>query len=268
MSKEKLLSVKPRSDVTRHLQSLLIEYHHFRMARRHSPLLEKVAELERWQGNRLKYTHQDLYEHPRYREALDFLLHDLYTPTQFARRDDDLERIFPVMVKLVPESALGTVARLVELNLLTQQLDLAVTTVWQENFGDQPLTESLYARCFRASHPLEDRLKQVAMVRDIGEELESYVRSRFLTISLGMTQGAANVAGLGQLHRFISRGMAAFRGMGQVSPLLHTLSERESALMTRIHEGEDVPFGLPPSDSAPDQAQEPLEKAEAQAPVR
>lgn len=264
MSKEKLLSVKPRSDVTRHLQSLLIDYHHFRMARRHSPLLEKVAELEQWQGNRLKHTHQDLYEHPRYREALDFLLHDLYTPTQFARRDDDLERIFPVMVKLVPESALGTVARLVELNLLTQRLDLAVTTAWQEHYGGAPLTESLYAQCFRESHSLADRLSQVDMVRNIGEELESYVRSRFLTISLGMTQGAANVAGLGQLHRFISRGMAAFRGMGKVSPLLETLSERETALMTRIHEGEDAPFGLPPTCPTYTMARE----SEAQAPVR
>lgn len=267
MSKEKLLSVKPRSDVTRHLQSLLIDYHHFRMARRHSPLLEKVAELEQWQGNRLKHTHQDLYEHPRYREALDFLLHDLYTPTQFARRDDDLERIFPVMVKLVPESALGTVARLVELNLLTQHLDMAVATAWQTHYGGQPLTESLYARCFRESHRLEDRLRQVAMVRDIGEELESYVRSRFLTISLGMTQGAANVAGLGQLHRFLSQGMKAFRGMGQVSPLLKTLSERESALMTRIHEGEDFPFSLSPALVA-EPAREQTVAPETQAPVR
>jgi hypothetical protein len=250
MSKQKLLSVNPRSSTTRQLQSLLIAYHHFRQERGNSPLNPVVQRIEQWQGSRLRHTHRDLYEHPRYRQALDFLLNDLYSPTQFTRRDDDLERIFPVMVKMVPEGALGTVARLVELNLLTQQLDLALAATLLERYPDENINEARYTECFRISHQLRDRQQQIDMILAIGHELESYVTSRFLSFSLGVTEGAANMAGLGQLHSFLRRGMIAFRSMGQVGDLLQTITGREHALLDRIHAGETSPFGLETGDNS------------------
>ena len=246
MSKQKLLSVKAKSTGTRKLQSLLIDYHHFRQDRQASPLNSLVQKLEQWQTTRLKHTHQDLYQHPRYTQALDFLLQDLYSPTQFTRRDDDLERIFPVMVRMVPESALGTIAKLVELNLLTQRLDMALAAEMQNRLPSPEITESLYTSCFRSSHQLKDRQQQIDLVLTVGCELESYVNSRFLSFGLGVTESAANMAGLGQLHNFLTRGMAAFRSMGKVGPLLQTITERESDLMRRIHAGESTPFNFSP----------------------
>lgn len=254
MSKHKLLSVKPRSEGSRRLQSLLLDYHHFRMARREDPLTPLVQRLEAWQGLRLRHTYQDLYQSAQHREALDFLIEDLYKPTRFTRRDDDLERIFPKIVKLIPEAALNTVSRLVELNLLTQELDTELTRQLVHHFpeqaqdvleGVQPLREETYADCYRHSQRFDERRWQIRLGTEIGTELEKYVRSRFLSMGLGMTEGAARLAGLDQLHEFLTRGMRSFRNLGAVAPLLSTLAEREHTLLGRIEAGDRRPFELP-----------------------
>lgn len=244
MYKHKLLSVRPGSPTVRHLQACLIDYHQFRQERRASPLTAQVQRIEHWQGLRLKHTHSDLYEHPHYRQALDFLLEDLYAPTQFTRRDDDLDRVFPVLVKMVPENALGTVARLVELNLFTQRLDFSLAATLRERHPDGEVNEARYCECLRASHRPEERHAQIGMILTIGTELEAYVRSRFLSFSLGVTESAAKLAGLGQLHSFLTRGMAAFRRLGKVAPLLEMVTAREHALFDRLYAGDDHPYGF------------------------
>ena len=44
----------------------------------------------------------------------------------FARRDADLARVVPIMVRMLPERVIATVARAMELNALSQELDRAL----------------------------------------------------------------------------------------------------------------------------------------------
>jgi hypothetical protein len=58
--------------------------------------LERVAA---WQSRRLRRTYADLEAQPRYAGAVEFFETDLYGGKDFARRDADLARVVPIMVR-------------------------------------------------------------------------------------------------------------------------------------------------------------------------
>ena len=240
MYRHKLLNSRVRTDNAKRLQQLLLDYHDFRNEQAERPALAAIGQLRAWQSDRLKATHGDLYNDPSYRDGLEFLLSDLYAPTQFTRRDDDIDRVFPVMVKLLPDSVLYTVAELVELNLLSQRLDRQLTEVWITL--EQPLDETSYCEAFRVCGNRDDRLRQIQLVANIGNDLDRYVHSRTISFALGLTEGAADMAGLGELHRFLRRGFAAFREMESVDSLLDRIVERETRILDAIFEGQASPF--------------------------
>lgn len=252
MSKDKLLKARVRSENAKRLQQLLLEYHYHREAVQKHSLKDQLVMLGDWQAERLKHTHADLYHNPRYHEALDYLLKDLYSPKEFSRRDSDVERVFPVMVKLLPDHALYTVSGLVELNLLSQQLDLQLTEALFQHLGVSQITEESYAQAYRLCDNHARRLQQIQLFANIGNDLERYVSSRLLAMTLKMTEGPAYMAGLGELHGFLSRGFHAFRAMGGVEELLDRIIQREIQILERIYAGETRPYGLPQAAEVPD----------------
>lgn len=244
MSKEKLINTTVRGDSAKRLQQLLLDYHYHRLAVATHPLRDELDYLGDWQMTRLKRTHHDLYHDPRYHEALDFLLRDLYAPKEFGQRDDDVERIFPVVVKLLPDHALYTVASLVELNLLSQQLDLFLTEVLFNQLQIHEITEQAYIEAYRRCNNLNLRLHQIQLIANIGNDLEKYVHSRLLLTTLKMTRKPAEMAGLGQLHSFLQRGFNAFRQIGDVNLLLDCVIQRETGILERIFADHPLPFEL------------------------
>ncbi|HAZ87817.1 MAG TPA: hypothetical protein DCW82_01845, partial [Marinobacter adhaerens] len=119
MYRERLVATEARSESARRLQQLLLDYHDFRRLKAEHPLMEHAVSVADWQAERLKSTHEDLYRHPGYHHGLEFLLTDLYAPAGMTRRDDNIDRVFPKMVKWLPDNLLDTFAGLVELNLIT-----------------------------------------------------------------------------------------------------------------------------------------------------
>ncbi|WP_372966409.1 FFLEELY motif protein, partial [Marinobacter sp.] len=212
MYRERLIATEVHSENAHRLKRLLLEYHDFRQFKTNHPLQEGTRRLADWQAERLKTTHQDLYHHPGYHTGLEFLLSDLYAPAGMTRRDDNVDRIFPKMVKWLPDHLLGTFAGLVELNLVTQSLDLELAEWFDKNNrSTQQITPEDWCEGYRASGQLPVRKRQLELVSDTGQELDRYVRNRTLGWLLSMTRGTAERAGLGDLHSFIHRGYSAFR---------------------------------------------------------
>ncbi|MDX1587519.1 MAG: hypothetical protein R3296_01170 [Oleiphilaceae bacterium] len=246
----KLTQSRPRSPSARRLQQLLLGYHDFRQERRHHPLSALVDALGQWQAARLRATHRDLYRLPRYREGLDFLLDDLYAPRNFSRRDDDVDRIFPTLVRLLPESALHTLCELVELNLISQQLDLTLAQSLHRHMGVDlgtmaHLSYADYARGYRYCGDHEKRLRQIELVAGIGRDLQRYVSNRALRMALRACERPAAMAGLEELHRFIREGCRVFRAMDGVEELLDRVVARENWLLAQMLAGEPLPDRLP-----------------------
>ncbi len=243
MSREKLLHTKTKTPNAARLQQLLLDYHVFRHHTSDTNPAQKQALLD-WQIERLKASHSDLHRHPRYHEGLNFLLEDLYAPKSFVQRDNDLERVFPVMVKLLPDHLLYTLSLLIELNLLTQRLDDELTLALFGQLGVTHITQENYAQAYRLCNNEHQRRHQIQLIANIGNDLDVYARSKMVSFSLKITHGPAEMAGLASLHDFLSRGFHAFHAMGGVDELLDIIVARETHILKKIYARADSPFSL------------------------
>ena len=251
MSLEKLLDVSPRTEAAHRLQRVLVAYHHFRQDKISHPCYPDLPTLSAWQIERLKTTHRDLYSDPAYHTALHFLIDELYAPKDFSQRDADLERVFPKMVKLLPDAVLDLVADLVELNHLTQKLDLDLLSRLTAETGIDTLDALTWAQAYRACDNRPLREQQLRLIHDAGVALERYVHSHVLRWTLSATRGLAESKGLGELHQFLQRGFEAFSTLQNVPVLLDEIQRRETAIMVHLFEGDPAP-DWPQRPHAPD----------------
>ncbi len=243
---ERLVSTPTPTDNAWELQQQLLAYHHFRNLKRRHPLAHELDAVAAWQAQRLKRTHADLYQHPHYCEGLNFLISDLYAPAGMTQRDDNIDRVFPKMVKWLPDSALGTLAHLVELNLLTQQLDLQLTERLQSlGYNCHALSTQQYCAGFNAVDEKPQRQRQITLVAESGHQLDRYVRNRTLGWMLTITRKPAEMAELNELHAFLQRGYQAFRRMANVEMLIDRLMTREQQVLNQIIAGHPDPFQVP-----------------------
>ncbi|PIE44179.1 MAG: hypothetical protein CSA50_01455 [Gammaproteobacteria bacterium] len=244
MYKNKLLNAHIKSESAARLQKQLLAYHDFRYVFAQSPLSEELDKLASWQTHRLRKTHEDIYHDPRYRAGLEFLFQDLYQPKRFYQRDNEIDRIFPTMLKILPEPLLDTIASLIELNHLTQELDLNLADTLFNQFRVNEINEQNYIQAYPISSDKQKRLHQIQLIANIGDDLEQYTKSRFLLFSLKVTRKPAEIAGLASLHQFLSRGFATFNAMPDVPQLLATIISRETQLLNHIYDRQLDAFSL------------------------
>jgi hypothetical protein len=198
--------------------------------------------LAHWQARRLNATYADLVSDPRYAAAIAFFQSDLYGPGDFSRRDTDLARVVPIMVRVLPEGAIATVAMAMELSALSQELDRDLLG----KLGlDTRLTVAAYCDAYRACANRGARARQIALIVDVGRALDRYVRKALLRRALAMMRRPARTAGLGALQDFLERGFGSFGGMRGAGEFLATIDARETALMQAIFAGNRVPFPDP-----------------------
>ncbi|TGN40598.1 FFLEELY motif protein [Marinobacter confluentis] len=246
MYRERLVATPVTTPSARRLQQVLLAYHDFRQHKNGHRLLGDTFTLAQWQAERLKATHQDLYNHPGYHTGLEFLLTDLYAPTNNSGRDDNIDRVFPKMVKWLPDNQLDTFAGLMELNLLTQRLDLGLVEVLAATNKDPgALTEDAYCEALRNSKCMEERTRQITLVAEVGRQLDRYVRNRTLGWLLAISRGPAEMADLTDLHSFLHRGYSAFRKMEDVERLIDRLVARETRVLDNILNHHAQPFRVP-----------------------
>ncbi|MDX1633309.1 MAG: hypothetical protein R3280_01600 [Marinobacter sp.] len=249
MYRQRLAGTPVTTDSARRLQNRLLSYHDFRQHKSQHPLARGLAALGDWQAARLRHTHADLYHQPGYHQGLEFLLTDLYAPAGMTRRDDNLDRIFPRIVKWLPENLQDTLAGLVELNHVTQRLDLtllenlAALGLPAADLTIGALDDQTYCEAFRAGDP-DERERQIALVAEVGQQLDRYVRNRSLGWLLSMSRAPAEMAELSDLHSFMYRGYRAFQAMERVDRLIKEVVRRESEVMARILAGHPAPFSV------------------------
>ena len=214
--------------------------------RRGNPRLAQALEqLGAWQALRLSRTYADLEAQPRYAEAIEFFESDLYGGADFSRRDADLARVVPVLVRTLPDAVIGTIAHAMELNALSQELDRALLARLPEPGAE--LTVAAWCRAYRLMDNRAGRERQIRLIADIGAALDRYVRKPLLRTALLMMRQPAKLAGMLVLHDFLERGFLAFRRMDGADEFLATIVKRETQLMEAIFGGANAPFADPQS---------------------
>jgi hypothetical protein len=199
---------------------------------------ERRKLLRAWQGARLARTHRDLLESPRFHDAAQFFLTDLYGPSDLSRHIEDVRRLVPVMTSVLTDSGLATVAHVVELNALSESLDGAMVEGLGEKAAD--ITDAVYADAYRSVGRADDRRRQIDLIGLLGEALDGLTHIRFIGMRLRMMRAPAQIAGLGELQGFIERGYAAFGAMsGGAGEFVAIVVARERAISEALMAGDD-----------------------------
>ncbi len=238
-------------DAAQRLREQLHGVRTLRAAARANPAIDASRLAVRtWQARRLERTYPDLLASPRYGPAAAFFLSDLYGPKDFTARDDGIARILPTLARVLPEAALDTIALAVELDALSETLDLAVVDELRRRdpSGAAGVTDTAYADAYRAAGKRADRERQIALTGKIGAALDRLARKPLLAGALRMMDGPARNAGLGALHDFLVRGLLAFRHMHGAGEFLCIVDARERLINDRLYASAPDPFTLRPSD--------------------
>lgn len=196
-----------------------------------------------WQSRRLSMTYADLAVDRRYTAAIVFFENDLYGTADYARRDADLARIVPIILRVVPAGIVAAIALATELNALSQELDRALLA--RLPHADGHFTVAEYCKAYRRAGNIPLRRRQVQLIVEVGLTLDRYVGRRMLRSALAMMRQPANLANLSSLHEFLERGFGAFGAMRGAGVFLDTINERETAILESIVAGSNDPFGDP-----------------------
>ncbi len=206
---------------------------------------ERRAFLRSWQAGRLARTHQDLLESPRFHDAAEFFLVDLYGPKDLSRHIEEVRRIVPVMTKVLPESGLTAVAHAMELNILSESLDGAMVEALGADAAT--ITIATYGAAYRKVGCAEDRKRQIDLIALLGEALDKLARQRFIGMALKMMRKPAELAGLGELQGFLERGYRAFGAMrGGAGEFVSIVVARERVISEALLAGDDTVLGRRP----------------------
>ncbi|BDI05481.1 FFLEELY motif protein [Sphaerotilus microaerophilus] len=219
------------------LQRHLAEASRLRQMRLTEAAAQDHLRLKGWQSARLARTHADLAADPRYAVATAFFLDELYGTHDFTQRDAELARVLPTLVATLPTRALATLVDAMHMDALSESLDADMVVQLRAAGRAGRLDGAAYASAYRACSRPEDRALQIGLVGRIGRTLDRLTHLPLLGLSLKMMRRPAELAGLGELHRFLQQGFDAFRSMHGAEVFLALIEQRETALMQQIFAG-------------------------------
>jgi hypothetical protein len=222
------------AELRRALHEVTIER---QVAKMDAATLRARLALKQFQAMRMVRTHADLLASPDTGAAARFFLEDLYGTHDMTQRDADIERIVPTMERLLPESALQTIAEAIVLDALSEKLDAAMALEVGPEFD-----ESGYAAVYRKATSRADRERQIALVHSVGISLCELVRIPLIGGTLKMMRGPAQMARLGELHEFLERGFLAFKAMKAPRKFVEATVVRELRIMENLYAGVPRPF--------------------------
>lgn len=203
-----------------------------------------LAELRRWQAQRLEASFAAFLDDPRSAPAAHFFLTDVYGEHDFSRRDADIAKVLPMMQRLLPAALLQTVADGIELGALTHAFDLRLAATLERVAPTRKrLDEALYAKVYREAGLRRLRGRQIDLIGDVGGGLANALRMPGVATLLKLSRGPAKAAGLGELQGFLERGFEAFAALGDAEAFLARIDRNEREVSRRLFAGDPNPFG-------------------------
>jgi hypothetical protein len=190
----------------------------------------RLHDVRTWQATRLARTYDDFRVDRRYARAIEFFLTDLAGPQNFTRRDRDLTFAWPRLQRTLPRPAAEVLARAIEFEVLTAELDHAIVA----QLPPGPLTDATYAAAYRAVGSREARTRQIELIVGMGRALDGMVSLPGIGLVLRLAHIPAHAAGFGALQDFLERGFSAFREVHGTERLLDAIRDRERRLMDTL----------------------------------
>ena len=193
--------------------------------------------------------YDDLRDRPGYDAAIDFIISDLVGPG-IADRDRDLERVVPVMVRMLPAKALRALALAMELNARILGINLGIESALRQQIAaGTGVTERDYCIATRGATDFAEFRELIGMTREAGLSLERIVRMPMIRPMLRAMRGPARLAGFADLQAFLEKGFRTFIALDDVHEFLDIMEVRMTEIFRRVFEADEAVLGT--GDIAP-----------------
>ena len=198
--------------------------------------------LLRWQAARLRGSFSDFLASPREQLAAEFFLTDLYGDFDVSERDREVERVLPLMRRVLPEKLLLAIADTLELAVLSHAFDLRMAEALSTRVDPDGVDADSYAIAYREVGLPRLRRHQIGLIQSVGLILDRAVSTPFVGSLLRMSRGPARAAGLHDLQDFLERGFAAFKKLDGAQRFVDEIARRELQVSERLFAGHPRPF--------------------------
>ncbi|MBT8075070.1 MAG: hypothetical protein KJN61_01255 [Gammaproteobacteria bacterium] len=203
--------------------------------------LQEFEYLQGWQRKRLERSYDKLISQERYSAAGEFFLAELYGGLHFRERDQEMERVLPVMIRMLRDDMIRVLAEAFELQSLSLDFDMRMTAALIEAGWDE-LDTARYGEIYRATGRPAERARQIELIGRLGMELNELVHHRLVLWLIRTLRGPARAAGFGLLQSFLEQGLNAFQRMGDGTVFIETIWNSEREIMQRLFAGSEDPF--------------------------
>ncbi|MEM7764884.1 MAG: hypothetical protein AAF290_12530 [Pseudomonadota bacterium] len=194
--------------------------------------------------------YDDLRDRPGYSEAIDFVVSDL-TGTRIAGRDRELEKVVPLMTRVLPGKALSALATAMTLNARILKINLGIASILRSAIDSgNSVSERDYCEASRQHASISDFDELITMTRQAGESLARIVRLPMIGSLLRSMRLPARMAGVLDLHEFLERGLATFLALDDVPQFLDIMEQRMRVVFSHVFEAPLESLDAQPISSA------------------
>jgi hypothetical protein len=188
-----------------------------------------------WQIHYMSSFFDDLRRSPDFDAAIDFFISDM-TGISISKRDEDFARVVHVMVRMLPEGALVTLAEAMEVNARALEMNIAICRdLAREPDEFANLSERDYCLACRRSGTLAEAMELVDMMHDVGHSLDHLIRIPLMGATLRAMRWPARVAGFGSLQEFLETGYRRFHEIEEPGRFLDGLATRVGEVFERVY---------------------------------
>jgi len=209
-------------------------------------LAKRLNDVQTWQKERMKKTHHDFFAQKNNQLMADYFMNRLYGGPDFDVLASQIARLINnagMVEKIIPDSAIRTGFSGVELAVLAIRLDQDLAVELLNTYAPtMPLNDDIMRRAYLKLDQREPRLRQMALLDELGISLDKYVRSRMVKAAFKMAKGLAYKYKVGPMYDFVEEGFEAMKPLQSAQDFVNTFTAKEREIIAKVHAGDPYPF--------------------------
>lgn len=227
------------------LDQLLKQYHQLNYHQ--DPALKtRLFEAQYWLKQRMQESHQELFRHDENQRMAQYFINRLYGGPEFDELAQQIKRLLKFAhkaEKIIPNNAIQTGIKSIELAVLAMQLDEQVAVQLLHDYpADQSIDNEMMRLTLIKVDQQQVRLQQLQLLDDLGLSLDKYMRSFMLQTAFKMCKAVATKYRFELMYDFIGDGFIAMKPMKSTAKFLQYFTQKERQIVYDVHAGKPNPF--------------------------
>ena len=212
----------------------------------HSDLKQRLLDVQAWQKARMQHSHAKQFAEKQNVLMSEYFLNRLYGGDDFDAMAEQIARLTKYAhkaEKLIPDNAVKTGALGVKLAIFAVQLDEQVAAQLLKDYHPhETLNDDMMRLTYLKLDQGNDRLKQLALLDELGLSLDKYMRSFIVQTAFKMCKGAAEKYHFDIMYDFMQEGFLAMKPLKSAEKFVREFTQGEREVIAKVHAGDLQPF--------------------------